>query len=97
MYHSHHHRHHHITINPSLQLTGHSRAVTALAVSDGLVYSASNDMTVRLWEEATGRPVATLAKEVDPPSSLSVLRSTILTATHTSGGEWRCVLCVAPL
>ena len=67
-------------------LGGHKRPVTALAVSNGLVYSAANDMTIRVWDELDGRPLAVLVDDVEPPTSLSVAGADVLTATSTSGG-----------
>eukprot|EP00966_Prymnesium_polylepis_P150345 3472658-Prymnesium_polylepis.1 len=72
---------------PHARLVGHTRAVTALAYADGLVYSGANDLSVRLWDAETGNLVATLAQDLEPPSSLSVLESIILSASHIGGGE----------
>ena len=45
-------------------LCGHTRAVTALAVHEGLLYSSANDCTVRLWDGT--QLLMTLAEGVDP-------------------------------
>ena len=81
-----------VDAEPSLALCGHSRAVTALAARDGLVYSAANDMSVRLWDQMSGQLIAHLAQDIEPPSSMAALGSSVLTASHASGGSlalWR--------
>lgn len=71
---------------PESWLVGHTRPVTAIAHSEGLIYSASNDLTVRLWDVASGQVIATLAQDIEPPSSLSVVDAKILSASHAGGG-----------
>ena len=74
-------------IGEGAPLAGHTRAVTALAVHDGLLYSSANDCTVRLWDGP--QLLMTLAEGVDPCGSLSVLRDRTvkvprLAATHAA-------------
>ena len=64
-------------------LEGHTRAVTALAVHDGLLYSSANDSTVKLWDGV--QLLMTLAEGVDPCGSLSVLGDRIVSTPHAGG------------
>ena len=73
-------------------LRGHTRAVTALAVCDNLLYSSANDLTVRLWDASTLRQLAVLAEGTPPFGSLSVAGDVILATAHAGGGcvsVWR--------
>ena len=76
-------------------LVGHGRgAVTALAANNGLLCSAGNDMTLRLWDGRAGVALALLASGVEPPVSLSLLSeySLLLSASNAGAGAisvWR--------
>ena len=72
------------------RLVGHVRgAVTALAAAHGMLYSAGNDQTIRLWDCRSCAALGVLAQDVVVPSSLSVLRDGeyLLSASHAGAGQ----------
>ena len=77
------------------RLVGHSRgAVTALAANDGLLCSAGNDMTVRLWDSRACVALALLATDVEPPCALALCSEVrlLLSASYAGAGAlsvWR--------
>jgi WD40 repeat protein len=71
-----------------MPLMTHGRgAVTALAAVTGLLYSAGNDLTIRLWDTRTRVALAVLASNVaPPPTSLCVPADTELLLSTQSAG-----------
>ena len=66
-------------------LRGHTRAVTAVAASDTLLYSSANDMSIRMWDASSGRAIATLGHNVEPCGTLSVAGDWILSTAQAGG------------
>lgn len=73
-------------------LTGHASGVKALAVgSDGLLYSGSDDTTIRAWSEETGAHIRTLEGHTSPVYAL-VANETSLFSGSADGvvRVWQC-------
>lgn len=72
----------------SSTLNGHKSVVSALAVSDGVLYSGSWDGTIRLWSLNDHSPLTVLGEEV-PGNVISVLSlkadQHMLLAAHEDG------------
>lgn len=68
-------------------LHGHTAAVTSLAVSQGLLASASTDGELRWWELASHEAVASVAAHEAPIQVLAALRPRALLASACRGGR----------
>ena len=63
--------------------------MTALATDGGLLYSAGNDQTIRLWSCSSCAAVGIVAQNITVPSSLSIESEAgvLLSASHLGAGQ----------
>lgn len=69
---------------------GHKGSVTVTAIASGLVFSGSNDSTVRVWSATTGRCIALLSGHGGPVLSLAVSGSVLYSGSEDGAiRAWR--------